>query len=81
MKIRLLFIALFITLLTSNSAWAHSFGGHLHSWYALDHIIIALGIGFIAFLLFKMLLVFFKKERSKKSLNMQGALKKPSANK
>ncbi|WP_028864778.1 hypothetical protein [Psychromonas aquimarina] len=71
----------FITLLTADSAQAHPYGGHLHNWYALDHIIIALGIGLIIFLLFKILSAFLKKERSKKPSNPPDTLKKTSVNK
>lgn len=61
MKISQPFIAFLIALLTANSASAHTSAAHPHSWYAWDHIIIALGIALSAFLLFKIILVFIKK--------------------
>lgn len=81
MKIRLPFIAFLITLLTANPVSAHTSAAHPHSWYALDHIIIALGIAFSVFLLFKIVFFFFKKTNSRKALNRQDTLKKTSVNK
>ena len=81
MKIRIPFIILFTTLLTANSAWAHSLAGRSDAWHALDHLIIAFTIAFVAFALFKIVLFFLKKQRSKKSLDLQDTLKKTSVNK
>jgi len=81
MKIRLSFIALLITLLTANPVSAHTSAADPHSWYALDHIIVALGIALSAFLLFKIAFFFLKKAKNRKTLNRQDALKKTSLNK
>lgn len=71
MKISLSFIALLVTLLTANPLAAHTSAGHPHSWYALDHILLSLGIAVGALLLFKIVFIFLKKLTSTKALHKE----------
>lgn len=71
--------AVLMTLFIADSVSAHSAGGHSHSWYALDHIMISLGICALIFLLYKIFLFFAKKVTSSRSKNRSDASEKTSA--